>query len=381
MKIFLAYIGDILHCPPAISLAHALDDLGIEVHVCIPKLSSIRYEDHFKVSNRVRFFEVSDKYIIDRNIIQKEEDLLKIRKVFWNYFDENKNGSTIIWCLSSGTVKYLGKRLIKEKYILHLLELTEELYYIESRHWIKLSREYAKNALAVIECEYNRAHITKAWWGLDNLPYVLPNKPYPDTEGKKNAQITSSGEAKDLIDKLSGRKIILYQGNMSKERPLDIFIKAVHHLGNGYAFLALTNSENPYPGIEACNYFHLPFIAPPYHLEITSHAYIGVLSYVPIKNDYSILNTLYCAPNKTWEYAKFGVPMIGNDLPALKMMFCQYGNGICVQDMSVNEVCKAIEQMNEQYDQFRVNSERYYKSVDYCQTVKKIIGNSTKEVF
>lgn len=373
MEVFLVYIGDILHCPPAISIIHALDSKNAQVHVCIPKLMDKNYKKYFYVSDKVNFFEVSDVYEKDRKVVSKQFDLLCVRKKLWNYINKYKNKNSIIWVLSSGSIKYLGKKLLNENYVLHLLELTEELYYLESRHLFRLTREYVKKAKVLIECEYNRSHITKAWWGLSYLPTVLPNKPYPERINERNAEITSSIEVRKLLNNLNGKKIILYQGNMSKERPIDLFIKAVGELGSDFAFIAMTNSDNPYPDIHVDNYYHIPFIAPPYHLEVTSHSYIGILSYVPIKNDYSILNTLYCAPNKTWEYSKFGIPMISNDLPALQMIFTKYKNGICVETITVETIKMAISEIDKNYKNYAENSLNYYESIDVCDIVGGVL--------
>lgn len=48
-------------------------------------------------------------------------------------------------------------------------------------------------------------------------------------------------------------------------------------------------------------------------------ASIGVMSYSPHQKTHAgVVNALYCAPNKIFEYGKYGKPMIANDVPALK---------------------------------------------------------------
>ncbi|KAA6307134.1 hypothetical protein EZS27_041199, partial [termite gut metagenome] len=37
---------------------------------------------------------------------------------------------------------------------------------------------------------------------------------------------------------------------------------------------------------------------------------IGIVSYA-----FDDLNHVFCAPNKTWEYTGFGIPMLGNNAP------------------------------------------------------------------
>jgi glycosyltransferase involved in cell wall biosynthesis len=300
--------------------------------------------------------------------------MFSISNKLWNIIDNLYDDDTIIWVVSEGSLKHLGKQLLDKKYILHLLELNEEIYYISGNPILKLDyKRLAKTAKVVVEAEYNRAHITKAWWELEILPSVFPNKPYNTIEIERNAPITSSEDIRTLMDNLCNKKIILYQGNISKERPLQEYIKAVGELGNEYAFLMMINGENPYPELKYENFYFIPFIKPPFHLEVTSRAYIGILSYTPIKNDYSILNTLYCAPNKIWEYAKFGIPMIGNDLPALQEMFLRYQNGICLRNLTKETIKETIQKINENYQAYEKESLQFFNSVDLREIVKSIL--------
>lgn len=65
----------------------------------------------------------------------------------------------------------------------------------------------------------------------------------------------------------------------------------------------------------------LPYITAPYHLEVTSHAFIGILIYAPVYGTFtSPLNSIYCAPNKLYEFSHFGIPMIGNNIPGLNTL-------------------------------------------------------------
>ena len=121
------------------------------------------------------------------------------------------------------------------------------------------------------------------------------------------------------------------------------------------------------------SYYHIPFVVPPYHLEVTSNAYIGVLTYTPIKNDYSILNTLYCAPNKIWEYSMFSIPMISNDLPALKELFMSIQCGVCFDKFTKEQIKDAIVRIDSNYSDFSNESKRLFESVDINNRIQHII--------
>lgn len=371
MKVILVYLGDLLHCPPAMSLGKIIDDLGYECRFVTYADKSDEFTEYFSRLAKVEFVSVGASNTRGDSV-KKFCRFWGVRRNLWKIIDLLYDKESVIWVVSNGTLKYFGKKLLNKKYILHLLELTEELYFIESKHLLPLSRRYIENAADIIECEYNRAHITKAWWGLNKLPSILQNKPYISNPIEKNNKITSNASIERIIEEISDRKIILYQGNISKERPLDSFIEAVSELGEEFAFVAMVNGQNPYRG-KSKNYYYIPFVKPPYHLEITSHAYIGILSYTPIKNSYSILNTVYCAPNKIWEYSRFSVPMISNDLPALKYHFDKYKDGIAIENWNKQSIKEAIEKIDKSYVDYAHNAKKMFDAYDIKDEVHKIL--------
>lgn len=373
MTVFLVYVGDILHCPPAMTVIQTLSDLNINVVVCTNEFDFKRTSNELVNRDNVRFQFVGEPYNPSINLLKKVLEVPGYKKKIWSVIDKDYCEGDLIWIIDGGNVKYLGEKLFRYRYVLHLLELTEELYYVESRHLLPISRNYAKNASCLVECEYNRAHITKAWWELNDLPMVLPNKPYASTRLAKNASITSDDKLSALMKKLDNKKVILYQGNISAERPLKPFLEAVEELGDPFVFVAMVNGDNPFPKVDHDRYYHIPFVVPPFHLEITSHAYMGILTYTPVKNDYSILNTLYCAPNKIWEYSMFDIPMISNDLPALKNQFSIIGNGECFEKFDKECIKDAILKIDADYDSYSLASRRYFESVDISEIIKEIV--------
>lgn len=379
MKIFVVYIGNIMHCPPALSIVQALNDLSFESVLCTIGENNSDIENSIGKLKNVTIKLVGDSYKSNISLSKKFYRMYQIRDAIWNIIDNEYDKNSLIWVVAEESVKHLGNQILKRNYILHLLELNEGIYYISGNPILKLNyKKIAQNAKVVVEAEYNRAHITKAWWNLKKIPMVLPNKPYNKMSIQKNAQITSRSDVRILMDKLKDKKIILYQGNISKERPLREYVKAVGELGNEYAFVMMINGENPYVDLKYDNFYCIPFVKPPFHLEVTSHAYIGILSYTPIKNSYSILNTLYCAPNKVWEYAQFGIPMIGNDLPALKSMFLEYHNGISLQKMKKDEIKKTIKKIEMDYKQYSNYSQIFFNSVDIKNIVHEILEKASK---
>lgn len=361
MKIIVLHIGNILKYPPIMNLLNIINDLQIE---CLVITTKSEFNDNEKFKT-IRFCEIKIEYEKINSPIKKLLYLKFIRNNIWKIIKAEYNEDDVIWVSSNVALKYLGNNIVKMNYVLHLMELFKELRYFNEIPFLKFnSHKIADNALAVVVPEYNRAHITKAWWNLKSLPLIFHNKPCYYKNFNRNMDIRNKN-AKTIIDKIKNKKILLYQGIVDdKERPLVNYIKAIEKMGNDYAFVIMSSGENIYKHIKSKNYYFIPYIKPPLHLEVTSHAYIGILSYYPVKSFSSELNSIYCAPNKTFEYSMFAIPMIGNDVPGLKYVFEPYNAGVCLEEFTVENICKAIKHIESNYEAMSCGAHKYYDSVD-----------------
>ena len=242
-------------------------------------------------------------------------------------------------------------------------------------------RQFVQGACAVIHCEYNRAQICQWLYGLKKTPYVLPNKPYPGLEGLNldNAPTDILSRIEEIKKKVAGRKVILYQGVFSSsERRLEEFCQAMALLPQKYVLLAMGYGgyyDELKRRYESDSILFIPFIKSPYHLCVTRLATIGVLSYFPLNNTLAgVLNPIYCAPNKVFEYGMFGIPMLSNDIPGLSLIYSQYNCGRAIPSpISSEGVVKTITEINEKYEEIQNGSLNYYKSVDFKGSVERIL--------
>ena len=228
MKIIVVRVGDVKLYPPTISLMNIICVLGYEC-VLVTTGDSRGVEKALNESMTIDYIDYS--YEESKALVFKAIDRLRIEKMLWKAIDNHYNTDCILWVMSDVTIKHLSYRLLNYKYVLHMDELNDGIYYTPRFKQLKMdARKLGNNAVAVVVPEYNRAHITKAWWELDRLPYVMPNKPYVnENEFKQNG---ISDQAQSVLDKLEGKKIILYQGGLGKERPIYKFVEAVEELEN-----------------------------------------------------------------------------------------------------------------------------------------------------
>lgn len=375
-KVILTMIYDVKLFPPVVSICNILSELNYEI-VYIGGCSDVNTEKTLIEKNCVRFYKTS---LYGGNGMQRiiqqwryRKQVLKILKTEYN------QKTTYLWLLHSETVSLFSGVLDCYDTISHLFEFknpSKKLAYKILNPFSSFELDLKKSK-RIICCEYNRAHITKVIYDLDRLPYILPNKPY----NKQSEEVVNLPPSiQEVIVKYRDKKIILYQGIFIPERKVDGFIEAVNLLPNDYVLFLMGGGSSLYDELkseyQSDRIVFLPFIAPPLHLEITKLAYIGILVYivngVPINH---AINVLYCAPNKLYEYSKFGIPMIANDLPALDMVFSQNRAGVCLQTLSAKEISEAILKIDSDYEVYSRLSHQLYESIDMVDLVKNIVSD------
>lgn len=389
-KIYLIPKDDLVKYPPTISLINTLLDLGCDIE-CIGI-----YSDEIR---RKLLEEKGVKFV---SIFRKTNEISKNRYVNWivflyrvwkykrsikNYFSKAEvTNNDVVWFVYSFILGSIHKYFDNFNFVVQFYEFED--YSLGGRIRIlhpnyKVSQIFGK-ARALIHCEYNRAMITNGLYGLKNPPVILPNKPF-EKEDETYGDILPA-DINDILEdlkiKTQGKKVILYQGIFdSKERRLEEFCEAIDLLPEDYLFIAMGGKGGYFDEIKikysSNKILYIPFIRPPYHLLVTKIARYGVLTYHPAGLNYvDVINPLYCAPNKIFEFGKFGIPMIANDVPGLKMIFESYQCGTIISSpLESSKIATAIMNMETSYDSFSKNARSYYDSIDIKNIVLSVLNN------
>ncbi|WP_293899091.1 hypothetical protein [Sphingobacterium sp. UBA5670] len=279
---------------------------------------------------------------------------------------------TKVWLFGETCIWLMGHLVFKYSCISYLFEMPH-LNITSKYRMLSPSLNYQKvlqSSSKVVCCEYNRAHITKSYFSLKDLPVIIPNKPYMNDPDDIDIEIPKA---------LIGKKVILYQGIFNyPERKMDGLCETIKYLNDDFV-ICLMGSDNDYKEVLKKKYANeeriifLPYIKAPLHLEITKLAYIGYLSYYGESgNIRNSLNTLYCAPNKVFEYSKFGVPMLSNEVPALSNLFDKYDAGL-TSSQETKDLLAAIMNIDNNYQQFKSGALNLYNSVDLSKLYSKLI--------
>jgi hypothetical protein len=60
----------------------------------------------------------------------------------------------------------------------------------------------------------------------------------------------------------------------------------------------------------------------------------------------------------------------------MKWAFAQNRAGICVNELNVNEIISAIDNIEKDYEQYRQQSYKLYQSIDTAEIIKHIINDT-----
>lgn len=347
--------------PPCINQICYLNDLNIEVLVCFGECAE-NVKSIFKKRN-IRYIDLNTKRSC-KGILGKIESFMRYKKAVKSILEKEMNKDDILWFGTVDSAFSVANLLKSKKYVLSILEL-----YDENNFYRKNIGKIIKDSLAVIACESNRAAIMKCWWNLKEKPFVMPNKPYFHPE---KLRVKGSEElTKKSIEKIDGKKIILYQGIISTDRDLGTLAEALELLNEDVYLVLLGNEINSSADKIKKIYsktIYLGYIPAPLHLELTSYATIGIANY-----DDSCLNNIYCAPNKIYEYGGFGLPILCSDVPGLEYTVGAYKAGICCNFKDINEIKEGLEKILSNYKEYSDNAKKMFNSIDNQFVMKKIV--------
>ncbi len=371
-KLVIVHRNSIYKRPPVISVINHLTELGV-----IPMVLTAGINDYYKkdfqkkgITWRVVPFKLTKHFLI--NAINAFLWGMKARTVIRKIAKEE---NIILWIEGNYTFRALSSSFINE--FPHILQIQELFDYrtFKGRQYQKVLSEIMPTSVANLVPEYNRAHILRALFSLKQTPYVMPNKP---------AFVINRNEMENLSEKFSTflnvigeRKIILYQGILSAERNLINFIAAASKLNTSEFAIVLLGEESDllqkyrkdYPNI-----IHIPYIPAPEYLFFTSIAYIGIVTYSPTS-----LNFIYCAPNKIFEYAAYGIPMVGNDVPGLNYTIGKSGCGVICNDNDINDIYRGIRYVIENHDEMSKQAYSFYNSVDNKLIIGEVLNKAIKD--
>lgn len=377
MKHVISFFNDIKMYPPIISVIKALRNRGDDV-IVIGYCSSDEIKKNW-AANGVLYKEVIQDNV-KSNAVFKLFKLFKYKIKTQRIIKEvNNDNQALIWIYGARNAWLLHGLFDKYKCLFYLFEMPEFNIPFRFKLLSPLVDYFslANKAAGVICCEYNRAKITQSYFGLKKEPYVFKNKPNIDICLEQIPDLEKINEKLARI--ISGKKVVLYQGIFNyPERKLSELCEAINLLPQEY-IIVLVGDRGVSGDVLKLKYeservVFVDFMTFPNYLSLTKRAYIGFLTYNSKPMDlYQTLNTLYCAPNKIFEYSMCDLPVISNDLPAMREIFDKYKFGVAVNELSPNKIAKAIIEISKDYNSFRIECSGFVNSFDLDSSLNNMI--------
>ncbi len=139
--------------------------------------------------------------------------------------------------------------------------------------------------------------------------------------------------------------ILLYQGGLVKGRGVDLIVNAFKERVDDKIVLVLMGEGQLKEKIMSeallcSNIYYYPAVDSKIVLEYTASADIGIHL---IQN--TCLNHEYCMPNKLFEYAMAGLPVLVSNMKDMSKLVNEYKMGSVIKDFLVVEINQAIDEM------------------------------------
>ncbi len=358
-SILILMKGALERAVPIISVARSLCGSGHRVEVacgtCADSLRRILESENIAV--RAMGAEAAKEK--DPNILGKLSAWLSFRRhakamLRHRHYD-------LVYIGSADTAIALSGAMAKYPYLLHLRELHDQ-----EPSYMRALEPMARDARRVVVPEENRAYLYQGFFDLARKPAVLPNKPWSHP---RQRQLDIGFLPLDVQAQMRARKLLIYQGHIHKERDLHPIARSLVKVQD-YTLLVMGKDHGPLASYREIlpDILHIPFVEPPRHLNVTSWAHIGLIVY-----DKLSLNTIYCAPNKTWEYSGFAIPMLCSDNPGLQYTVGAAGAAKLVDVQDQASVLRGLRALEAEYDDLSRNASALFDATNFQTILESLI--------
>jgi len=234
-------------------------------------------------------------------------------------------------------------------------------------------RLFVRRADLVIAANDARAAIMQAHYSLPTRPTVIRNIP-------ASPPVPDNGKLQALeLPPRNGTIRLLYQGAMNWERDLHLIVRTLRRLGDQYELLMVGGG----PHLNALKQLadnigvvsrvtFLGRVPNSMVSQITRQCSIGVVSY-----SFESLNQRYCAPNKVYEYAQAGVPMVATGQEGLRELVADTGIGAILErggtdDETLDNYANAIRYVVQNREQCRLHIPPFLAQNDWIVEKAKL---------
>ena len=349
--------------PPCLAEVCTLKDMGIEVVVLTTGCNKPTKALLDSKGIPCKIFTPKEFPVM---VIQRAINAVSYYRMFRSFWKEYWTDNTVLWIGSEQSAVKMRRFLMnRHPMIVNALEFYDYTWYQTGM------KKVVPHADIFTACEPHRAQYMVDWWHLDRTPYILRNKPYGKIPAKGNG---STPELKAAIDQLRGKKVLLYQGSIVGDRDLSLLAEALAS-GDSDFYLVLSGPDKD-GGVAKLKgiydkVLYLGNFPAPTHLEITPYATACVAFYKD-----NCINNRFCAPNKIYEYAGCGAPMLCNPIPGLTETVGAAGAAECVDFNDAQAVLDALNRIAADYDRYHQAALDFYNGTDNSEVMAQIVADA-----
>jgi glycosyltransferase involved in cell wall biosynthesis len=211
--------------------------------------------------------------------------------------------------------------------------------------WYLLERLAVPRADLVVAANPERAERMSTHYRLPNTPTHMRNiPPTPHVGDEERAEALRNFPVMER--RLATETILIYQGDISLSRGIARFVVALDHLPDTYRMVVVGTGPDTGKLAQLAakhtatgRFAALGRVPNGTLAALTSLADIGIVTY-----PYAGLNNVYCAPNKVFEYAQAGLPIVSSDQPPLQTLLAEYPFGTLLsRDLDGEGIAAAIQ--------------------------------------
>ncbi len=234
------------------------------------------------------------------------------------------------------------KYLYDAKLVYDIHELETETTASQSTRK-KIAKFIEKNFIKKVDLIFVVSENIANWYAKEydiKRPLVVMNAP-------KQINVKNTDYFRKNLGIKNDSIITLYQGNLSKGRGVNLLLDCfkqraddkvvIVFMGYGELEESIKIASSKYNNI----FFHTA-VSPEILLEYTASADIGI-SFI----ENTCLSYYYCMPNKLFEYAMAGLPVIVSNMKEMREMVEKYDMGVVVKDSEVDSINNAINKIFE----------------------------------
>ena len=340
MRILLFHTAPVDLVPPLMTAAAALADLGAEVFLVTPGSSpeSVQYLERHAVRVLLATDDRRRSTRLDRGLARVGAGVKFLQSL-------SGVAPDCLWYVGAAAMEWgLLPAVNRQRVVVAQATELHDDSFLAGR----VQKRLIARADVVVVPEENRAWILRVTTGSRAKFFVVPNRPLDDTIPRSDG----SGKARATFLRFGGsercRRFLIYQGLVRPGRCLETCIQAFQALADpevGLLIVGLDCECASFDWLFAMSrddnrIVLVPRITPPLHLEVTSGCDGGILLYAPWS-----LNHVYCAPNKLYEYAAFGLGMILPRYPGIERINVEFNIGVLCDPESVESVHAAMVQV------------------------------------